>query len=317
MMNRSADRSSLSRGTDNDTYSDPQRALPDLRFRTGLADWTGDGPGLCSAEHRESLFHDWHRLFAYFFRGIKQEREGFVAQPFADINFNVYADDDGAGLNGVTFTLGQWNSLHTGPSGSGRSSDDPRPGNVRAWYESDFFTGFTLAIDNWEAGITYTSELSPNDSFGTVQEISFGLAMDDTSLLGSFSLQPHVLMAVEMNGQADGGDGEGVYLEFGVEPGTDVLGESVGLTFPVTIGLSLSNYYENGLDTSIPGGFSDTFGFLDVAAVVAVALPISENYGSWELTGGLHLFTLGSYLEAWNENDGVQVVGTLGFGIGS
>ena len=248
---------------------------------------------------------------AYFFRGIKQERKGLVAQPYADINFNVYADDDGSGLNGVTFTLGQWNSLHTGPSGQ-----DGSAANVAPWYESDFFTGVTLAIDNWEAGITYTSYLSPNDSFGTVQELSFGLAMDDTALLGTFALQPHVLMAVEMNGQADGGDNEGVYLEFGVEPGTDVLGESVGVTFPVKIGLSLSDYFENGIDSALPGGFSDTFGYLDVAAVVAVPLPVSENYGSWELTGGLHLMALGSYLESLNESDGVQVIGSFGVSIG-
>ena len=252
---------------------------------------------------------------AYFFRGIKQEREGFVAQPYADINFNVYADDDGSGLNGVTFTLGQWNSLHTGPSGSDRSSEDPRPSNTKVWYESDFFTGFTLAIDNWEAGITYTSYLSPNDSFGTVQELSFGLAMDDTALLGSFALQPHVFMAVELDGQADGGSSEGVYLEFGVEPGTQIA-EGLTVTFPVTVGLSLSNYYENGIDTSLPGGFSDTYGYLDVAAVVAVPLPVSENYGNWELTGGIHLMALGSYLESLNESDGVQVLGIVGFGIG-
>ena len=253
---------------------------------------------------------------AYFFRGIKQERKGFVAQPYADINFNVYSDDDGSGLNGVTYTLGTWNSLHTGPSGSDRPSSDPRPGNVRSWYESDFFTGFTLAIDNWEAGITYTSYLSPNDSFGTVQEISFGLSMDDSSLLGTFALQPHLLMAVEMDGQADGGDSEGVYLEFGVEPSTNVLGESIGVTFPVTIGLSLSNYFENGVDSTLPGAFSDTFGFFDIAAVVAVPLPVSDNYGSWELTGGFHLMALGSYLESLNESDGVQIVGSFGVSIG-
>ena len=252
---------------------------------------------------------------AYFLRGIKRERKGFIAQPYADINFNVYSDDDGSGLNGITYTLGQWNSLHTGPSGSDRPSEDPRPGNVKAWYESDFFTGFTLAIDNWEAGITYTSYLSPNDSFGTVQEISFGLAMDDTALLGTFALQPHVLMAVEMNNQADGGDSEGVYLEFGVEPGIGVLG-SVGVTFPVTVGLSLSNYYENGIDSSLPGSFSDTFGYFDVAAVVAVALPTPESCGSWEVTGGFHLMALGSYLESLNESDGVQALGSVGFSIG-
>lgn len=252
---------------------------------------------------------------AYLFRGIKQERKGLVAQPYADINFNVYSDDDGSGLNGVTYTLGTWNSLHTGPSGSDRPSTDPRPANVRSWYESDFYTGFTLAIDNWEAGITYTSYLSPNDSFGTVQEISFGLAMDDSSLLGNFALQPHVMMAVETNGQADGGNSEGVYLEFGVEPGTQIV-EGLDVTFPVTLGLSLSNYYENGVDSSLPGGFSDTFGYFDVAAVAVVPLPMPEDYGSWSVSGGLHIIALGSYLETLNESDGVQILGSFGVTIG-
>ena len=180
---------------------------------------------------------------AYFFRGIKQESSGFIGQPYADINFNIYSDNDGSGLNGVTFTVGQWNSFHTGPSGSEGPSQ-----NVAPWYEADFFTGFALEIDNWEAGITYTSYMSPNDGFGTVQELSLALSMDDSDLLGDFSVQPHVLLAIEMDGQADGGNGEGVYVEFGIEPGMDIVENVASLTFPATLGLSLSNYYENGID---------------------------------------------------------------------
>ena len=248
---------------------------------------------------------------AYFFRGIRQEREGFITQPYADINFNVYSDDDGSGLNGVTFSLGQWHSLHSGPSGQ----DGPAE-NVAAWYEADFFTGFSLEIDNWEAGITYTSYMSPNDSFGTVQELSLGLAMDDSELFGAYSMQPHLLMAIEINGQADGGDSEGVYLEFGIEPEMELIEDMVDVTFPVTLGLSLNNYYENGIDEMIPGGFSDTFGFFDVGAAVVVPLGMPENYGSWDVVGSFHLLMLGSYLEELNESDGLQAVGSVGISIG-
>mgnify|MGYP001388583532 CR=1 FL=1 len=55
---------------------------------------------------------------AYFFRGIKQERGGFISQPYADMSLDIYSDDDGQGLSGVSFTLGQWNSLHSGPTGA-------------------------------------------------------------------------------------------------------------------------------------------------------------------------------------------------------
>ena len=254
---------------------------------------------------------------AYFYRHFKQARDSFVAQPYADINFNLYSDDDGSGLSGITFTLGQWNSLHTGETGSGRTLSDGGPGNTAAWYESDFYTGFTLGIDNWVAGITYTSLLSPNDSFTTVQELAFGLAMDDSSMLGTLSLQPHVLMVVEVKGQRDGGDSEGVYLEFGVEPGLDIIEGVASVSFPVSVGLSLSNYYENGISTDTPLGFNDNFGAFDAGAVIAVPLGMMpEAYGSWELTGGIHLMKLGSYLESINDGDGVQAVGSVGFSVG-
>ena len=248
---------------------------------------------------------------AYFFRGIRQEDEGFILQPYADVNFNIYSDDDGQGLNTVTFTLGQWNSLHTGPTGQ----DGPAQ-NVAPWYESDFFTGFSLGIDNWEAGITYTSYLSPNDAFGTIQELSLGLGMDDSALLGVFALSPHVLMAIEMSGQADGGSSEGVYIEFGVEPGLDIVDGIASVGFPVTLGLSLSNYYENGIDSSLPLGYSDTFGFFDIGAAVSVPLKMPAAYGSWEVTGALHLLSLGGYLEALNDGDQVQIIGSFGVSIG-
>ena len=253
---------------------------------------------------------------AYFYRHFKQARDGFVAQPYAEMNFNLYSDDDGSGLSGIIFTLGQWNSLHTGETGSGRTLSDGGAGNAAAWYESDYYGGVTLGIDNWEAGITYTSLLSPNDSFTTVQELAFGLAMDDSSLLGPLSLQPHVLMVIEIKGQTDGGDSEGVYLEFGIEPGRDIIDGWASISFPVSMGLSLSNYYENGISTDTPLGFNDNFGHFDAGAVIAVPLGMPEAYGSWELTGGIHLMKLGSYLREINDGDDTQAVGSLGFSVG-
>ena len=254
---------------------------------------------------------------AYFFRGIRQEREGFITQPYADMNFNLYDNPDGQGLTGVSFSLGQWNSLHSGPSGSGRPKDDPRPRNMLTWYEADFFTGFVLTIDNWEAGITYTSYMSPNNSYGTVQEIALGLSMDDSGYLGAFSLSPHVLLAIETSGQADGGDSEGVYLELGVEPGLDIINGVASVVFPVTVGLSLSNYYENGAAADDPLGFSDRFGYFDIGAAVSVPLPMMpESYGSWELSGSFHFISLGAYLESLNDDDNVQALGAFGVSIG-
>ena len=252
--------------------------------------------------------------------GFKQERKGFVAQPYADINFDLYSDEDAAGLTNITYTIGVWNSLHTGPSGG----DGPAP-NTASWYESDFFSSVSFGIDNWEVGVGYTSYLSPNDSFTTTQELSLSLGMDDSELLGAFAMAPHALLAIETSnshpgnlsgGGADGGAAEGVYFELGVEPTLQIVDPEIAtVSFPITLGLSLSNYYENGLERDNLDRLNDGFGFFSVGATVAFPLPISENYGAWSLMGSLQFMTLGDYLEQLNEGDGGQVIGVFGFNI--
>ena len=240
---------------------------------------------------------------AYFFRGIVQERSGLIAQPYIDMTFSLFEGTEG--LNSVTFTIGQWNSLHTGPSGS----DGPAT-NVGAWYTSDFYTGFAFGVDNWDFGVTYIAYLSPNDTFGTVKEVALSMAVDDSTLLGGFSLSPHLLLAIELDGQADGGAGEGVCVELGVEPGLSLEGTPVSLSFPVTLGLSLSDYYEG-----TPGN-DDVFGYIDLGLVASVPLRVPESYGAWEVSGGIHLLSLGDALTSFNDGDGFQPVGTFGFNIG-
>ena len=240
---------------------------------------------------------------AYFFRGIIQERSGLVTQPYMDMTFNVFEGTEG--LNSATFTIGQWNSLHTGPSGS-----DGPAANVGAWYESDFYTGGGLGVDNWEFGLTYTAYLSPNDAFGTVKELALSLAVDDSALLGGFTLSPHALIAIELSGQADGGTSEGVYLELGVEPGLSLDGTPVSLSFPVTLGMSLTNYYEG------TAGNDDVFGYVDFGLMASAPLPMPEAYGAWAVSGGIHLLSLGDTLTSFNGDDEFQPVGTFGINIG-
>src|SRR5262245_33911714 len=67
---------------------------------------------------------------AYFFRGILQERDGFIWQPYGELGFNLFTADEGSSEPVKSFSLfaGSWNSIHsekTLASGSG-------PGN---WYE--------------------------------------------------------------------------------------------------------------------------------------------------------------------------------------
>ena len=238
---------------------------------------------------------------AYFFRGIRQERDGVILQPYADATILLL--DGGDGLNSIGLTIGQWNSFHS--SGRGTTT------GPHTWYESDFFTGFTLGLENWEAGISYTAYMSPSHSFGTVQEIGINLSLDDTGVtMLPLPLQPHLALAIELNGQADGGASEGVYFEIGIEPGLDLAGGSLSLGIPLTLGMSLNNYYEDG------GLTNDAFGYLDLGLVLGMPLNVPEAYGNWELTGGAHMLLLGSYLESLNGGSQFQAIASLGLSIG-
>ena len=55
-----------------------------------------------------------------------------------------------------------------------------------------------------------------------MQELAFSLGYNDSKLLGPFALNPSVLVAFEMKGQADAGRHRGVYLQAGVTPGYTV-----------------------------------------------------------------------------------------------
>ena len=195
----------------------------------------------------------------------------------------------------MAFPFGQWNSLHTGPRGSAGSA-----ANVAPWHESDFYAALSFDVENWELGIGYTSYLSPNDSFGTVQGLGLSLHIDDSAMLGGFSLSPHALFAIEVDGQADRGAREGVYVELGVEPGIPLA--AVSVTVPLTLGVSLTDYYV------APPGNDRVFDYLDLGLVGTVAIPMRPAVGSWEVSGGT--------LSTFNGADDLQVVGTFGFNIG-
>ncbi len=221
---------------------------------------------------------------SYYFRGIIQETEGFIAQPFLEGGISLYESDD-AGLQSVSVAAGTWSSLHS----TDVEGFDGAPG---IFYETDFYTtlGFGFA-DSWSADVTYTAYMSPRGSFGTVKELAFGLAYDD-GYVG-----PYVTLAVEADGQADGGSNEGTYLELGIEPGTAIPDTEVGVSFPIAVGLSLSDYYEGASGDS-------TFGFFTVGAMLSVPLSgIPAEYGSWEIGAGVNFLFFGDALKSINGSD--------------
>jgi len=233
---------------------------------------------------------------AYFFRGIPQDDTGVIMWPYGDLGIALHRGD--GAIKSASVNVGMWNSLHTGVAGL--------DGLGKLWYESDFYATFGLGFGKGtNVGVTYTAYNSPNNGFLPVKEVSFKAAIDD-SALGRASVKPYVIIARELEGQADGGDAEGTYLELGVAPGLSRSRLSVAV--PVRLGLSVSNYYEgaNG---------DERFGFVSVAGVVTAPLSsMPTRFGTWNVHGGVEFVRLGDRNEAILGARS-KVIGSIGIGL--
>ena len=235
---------------------------------------------------------------AYMFRGIPQDESGVIMWPSADLGFAVYSGD--GALKSVGVNVGTWNSLHTGDAGLDNQV------NGKLWYESDFYATVGFGFGRGTTfGVTYTAYTSPNGLFGTVKELAFKFAVDDSGALGAFAVRPYVLLAQELDGQADGGSEEGTYLELGAAPG--LTRSRVSLSIPVKVGLSLGDYYE-GLDGD------EAFGYFSVAGIVTVPFTSAPTkFGTWNVHGGVEYQRLGERNSfAYGKNQAIYSIG-IGF----
>jgi len=235
---------------------------------------------------------------AYLFRGIPQDDTGVVMWPFGDLGIALHSGD--GAIKSLAVNVGLWNSLHTGAAGS----DGP---SGKLWYESDFYATLGFGFGGGTSvGVTYTAYTSPNGSFNTVREVSFKVAFDDSRPLGRLASKPYVIVARELEGQADGGAAEGTYLELGAAPGFPVGGLMV--TVPLRAGLSLGDYYEG-----VAG--DERFGFFSAAGILTVPLSSGPTrVGSWNIHGGVEYVRLGDR-NADILGDTSKVIGSIGIGL--
>ena len=102
--------------------------------------------------------------------------------------------------------------------------------------------------------------------FGTVQELMFKVSK-------AHMLAPYGIIAFELDGQADGGEHEGVYLELGAAPSWPLAGGKVTFAVPVKAGFSLSDYYERG------DGTDSAFGYFQAGGLFTLPLsPATSKY---------------------------------------
>ena len=228
---------------------------------------------------------------AYLFRGLPQDDTGLIMWPAADLS--VALRSGGGTLRSVTVSLGTWNSLHTGVTGT----DGP---SGKLWYESDFSASVGLGFGGGVTFATaYTSYTSPNGAFATVKELSLKVGAR------VHGVSPYALVAFELEGQADGGVVEGRYLELGAAPSVGLAGATVSI--PVKLGISLEGYYE-GLEGD------ERFGFFSVGGNITVPLTSEQSrFGRWNAHGGADYVRLGD-ANALRLGDNTKVIISAGVG---
>ena len=258
------------------------------------------------SDHAASRFHaalgvDY--TTAYLSRGLLVEDSGLILQPYADFAVDMYRADDLT----VQFTFGTWNSFH------GADDATTSDGVVGHWYESDLYAGVAVTDGALELDVRYYFYTSPSGVAGTIEELYFSCAYDDSDLFGAWALNPTAVLAIETGNNAADGGRNGTYLALGVSPGLSFdagLGEAIEISFPASIGLSLSNYYE-GAD-----GPHDVLGFVSVGASASLPLGLDESWGAWTLSAGVQALFLGDAAASFNTNgDALEVIATVGISV--
>ena len=208
---------------------------------------------------------------AYFFRGILQERNSFIAQPWGELYFSLYDSED-CFIRNVTIGTGLWASFHADET---LAEDGPKSLYEVDWYplvSLEFPLGFSLTT-------TYYFYTSPNGAFDHVEELNLKLAWDDSETLGRFSLQPWVNLALETRRTSFGPErGEG--WQMGIEPTLfeiPIENYPITATAPIELGLALDDYYEDDeLDET-------TFGYVSFGVSASIPLEFIPA-GSWSFT---------------------------------
>lgn len=249
----------------------------------------------------------------YFFRGMQQENQGIIAQPYVELGYGLYEGD--GEFRSLDLKFGLWNSLHDGPTG----------GTGGIWYESNFYVALEARIgERMTGGLAYSVYHTPNGTptfsrgAAPVEELIFTFDYDDRGQIfdSDFSgLQPSAVLAIEVDGQRDvpSGGHVGTYLGLGIEPawiiGTLGSGD-LTLSLPVVFGFSLGDYYER---PQADGGNDDFFGYADFGAELSAPLTfLPSRMGPWTGHVGLHWLLLGDNNETRNDGDTTELVFSFG-----
>jgi hypothetical protein len=240
---------------------------------------------------------------AYFFRGILQERNGFIWQPHGEVDFSLLKEE-GADLSAVTLFVGNWNSVQSEKTLS--RGGGTGPGN---WYESDVYAGFKFDFwDTVELKPFYYLYMYPNGAFPSIQELDVQFSLFDAQWLGKWALNPSALVAWEFDNTTLGTQ-PGTYAELDIAPSFVIYDDEtypVTMAIPMQVGLSIGDYYES------PTGKDNHFGFYKGGVTFSVPLGfVPEEYGAWSVAAGPAVYAFGQNLKNYNKGNNPWVVGTV------
>lgn len=244
-----------------------------------------------SAAAEESRFSGIAQLDltnAYYFRGILNEKDGLIAQPWGELYANLYSSDDGL-IRDVTAGVGVWLSIH--------SEETLATNGPESLYEADYYPLVSIDLAGGFNLLTiYYFYDSPNGAWGpAVQELNFKLSYDDSE---AFGLSPWVNVAIETYSTSLG-PSSGTGVQFGIAP-TFYEGDAFSVSGSAEVGITLDDYYE-GVDSN-----ENTFGYANLG--VGVGVPITDT---WSAAVGFKYFLFGDDLETVNGGHGGHGVGTL------
>ncbi|NJL31361.1 MAG: hypothetical protein HC898_06870 [Phycisphaerales bacterium] len=240
-----------------------------------------EAPAVNAGKVSVTLGVDW--VTQYFFRGINQNNNGIIIQPYADLGFLLWEGD--GPINSVSANIGLWGSFVDNHSPSALF------GTPNTFQELDLYAGVSVGfLDDFKLSVVYQNYKYPDLGGRTqTQELILKLAYDDSELMGPFTMNPYVLYAVEIDdtvgaGNAIAGD-EGQYAELGIAPSMTIFESEdypITLTLPMAAGFSIDGYY---VDNTF--GDNELWGFVSVGAMFSTPLSfIPADYGSWTLTAG-------------------------------
>ena len=227
-------------------------------------------------------------------RGLDVQNKGLVIQPLFLLFFDLYSSKQGP-INDVSFTIGDWNSVHTAIAGSG-----PHPGH---WNETDPLTGITIKfLNDLQFDAFYTAFVSQVDAFKTSQNLDLKLTYHDKFLSNKvakglsigLAINPYFEFFLETSNKAtvmlnESTSSRGYYFQVGVDPTFAFANFPLTLELPTYVNFPSDNFYQNFAGK----GSVSTLGLVTTEFKGTVPLKfIPKGYGNWSVYAGVQYYYL-------------------------